>query len=216
MSPQPHGARDDLDLVRAWRRGDPQAGEALIERHAPFIWRFFRRKIDVDAEDLTQKTFLACLELQDRLRPDASFRAFALGVARNLWLRHRRALSRGREEERSAIEAVPLVTPSQVAALREEQKILLKAVRSLRLDLQIVVELFYWEELKVQEISDLLGVPPGTVKWRLSRARELLRERILGDNPAGVVECSTVTNFERWVRSLHEEVGIVGAALRES
>jgi RNA polymerase sigma-70 factor (ECF subfamily) len=202
------GKQSDFELLRAWSHGDTSAGNELIDRHGRMLLRFFRRKLDDHSEDLTQKTFATCLELHERLRPDASFRAFALGVARNILLQHRRATMRDQERVRHAPDPEPVTTPSQIATLRQEQRLLLKALRTLRLDLQIVIELHYWEELKVDEIAEVLEAPAGTVKWRLSRARKLLHARILEGNPTGEIERSTVTNFERWARSLRDEAGL--------
>lgn len=202
------GKPSDYELLRAWSDGDADAGNDLIDRHGRMVLRFFRRKLDDHAEDLTQKTFVTCLELHERLRPDASFRAFALGVARNLLLQHRRAFMREHNRSPYAPDPDPVTSPSQVAALREEQRLLLTALRTLRLDLQIVIELHYWEGLKVDEIAEVLEVPSGTVKWRLARARKLLHERIMSGNPNGAVERSTMTNFEKWARSLRDEAGL--------
>jgi RNA polymerase sigma-70 factor (ECF subfamily) len=65
--------------------------------------------------------------------------------------------------------------------VRGERKSLLVALRTLPLDLQIVVELYYWQEFKVAEIAAITDVAPGTVKSRLSRARDELLTAISRD-----------------------------------
>ena len=55
---------------------------------------------------------------------------------------------------------------------------MLAALNGLPLDLQIALELYYWEELSVVEVAAVLEVPEGTVKSRLHRARQLLREQL--------------------------------------
>ncbi len=88
--------------------------------------------------------------------------------------------------------------------MREEQKLLLSALRALPLDLQITVELHYWEHLTTAEVGQVLEVPPGTVKWRLSRARELLKAKIQELASSRALSESTVGNLEHWARSLQE------------
>ena len=74
----------DAAQLEAWRAGDQDAGEALIERHYASILRFFRTKAGEDADDLVQLTFLRCVEASERYRGDAGFRAFLFGIARNV------------------------------------------------------------------------------------------------------------------------------------
>lgn len=198
----------DPELLAAWRAGDARAGSTLVGRHFQSVYRFFRRKIDDPdlAKDLTQKTFLTCAENRDRLRDDLRFRAFVLGIARNILLRQLRSLGKAAERaQRLERDPTPTPTsPSQVAAMREEQKLLLSALRALPLDLQITVELHYWEHLTTAEVGQVLEVPPGTVKWRLSRARELLKAKIEQLASSRALSESTVGNLEHWARSLQE------------
>jgi RNA polymerase sigma-70 factor (ECF subfamily) len=194
----------DLELLEAWRGGDKVAGDALVERHFASVYRFFRRKLDVDtAKDLAQKTFLTGLEAERRIRDDLRFKAFVLGVARNILLQHLRAS--GRKAEREAAVPDPESTaesPSRVVALRQEQQILLAALQALPVDLQMTIELHYWEDLTTREIAEVLEVPAGTVKWRLSRARELLRERINEAVQEKDLRDSTLGRLDEWARSL--------------
>jgi RNA polymerase sigma-70 factor (ECF subfamily) len=67
-------------------------------------------------------------------------------------------------------------SPSRFAAERQEQAQVLDALHRLPLDLQITLELHYWEEMTVAEIAVVLEIPVGTVKSRLHRARDRLRE----------------------------------------
>lgn len=52
----------------------------------------------------------------------------------------------------------------------------MQALRTIPLDIQVTLELFYWEDMSVAELAQILEVPPGTVKSRLHRGRQLLRE----------------------------------------
>lgn len=176
----------------------------LVQRNFSVVFRFFTTKVTDGAEDLTQKTFLVALEHADRLRRDVSFRAFLLGVARNVLLHHWR--EQGRSGPGGGIPEADPGLPPDIVVEKEEQRILLKALRRIPLDYQIVIELYYWEEMGVAEVAAVLGVPSGTVKARLHRARGRLRRAIeaLAEDPA-VIE-STVGNLERWAASLRRSV----------
>ncbi|HWB82026.1 MAG TPA: sigma-70 family RNA polymerase sigma factor [Nannocystaceae bacterium] len=167
----------DAELLEAWRMGDGAAGQELFARHAASVMRFFRNKLDVDLEDLVQRTFLACVESRDRVRDGSSFRAYVLRIARNELVNHYVA------RQRAASRVDPLTTsildmgasPSVMVASDERDRALLTALRRLPLDLQTALELHYWEELSTSELAEVLGIPQGTVKTRLFRAREQLR-----------------------------------------
>ena len=59
---------EDLEALEAWQRGDRDAGERLMRRHYTSVLRFFELKATAAADDLTQRTFLACMEGRDRFR----------------------------------------------------------------------------------------------------------------------------------------------------
>jgi RNA polymerase sigma-70 factor (ECF subfamily) len=90
--------------------------------------------------------------------------------------------------------------------MRQEQRLLLRALRQLPIDVQITLQLFYWENLSRAEIARVLDVEINTVKSRLQRGKEALRERIVALDPAtGTV---TVRDFDRWAASLRDRFGL--------
>ena len=200
----------DLELLDAWRGGDDAAGEALFDRHFEAVYRFFCNKVGRDVDDLVQQTFLGCLEARERFRGESSFRTYVFAVARNQILRYREGRYHGKEGadfEDSRVADLD-ASPTQLVVDHEQQALLLRALRRLPLDLQIAVELFYWEDLKSADLSVVLDIPHGTVRSRLRRARELLREGVerLADDPE-LVE-STLGNFERWMSSVRRKVDV--------
>jgi RNA polymerase sigma-70 factor (ECF subfamily) len=193
---------DDYALLGAWRAGDRDAGDALVRRHFASVYRFFRAKLDEGAEDLVQRTFLGCVQALDRVDPDRSFRAYLFGIARNQLLLHLRERTSRRDlppPHTVSIADLAGPSPSGAAIRREEQRVLVRALRRIPIDFQIAVELHYWEDLGVDEIAGVLGVPSGTVKSRLSRAREQLGAR-LEDEAAG----ASSDDLEAWVRRLRD------------
>lgn len=196
----------DHELLQAWGEGDAAAGNQLVRRHFDSVARFFRGKVDEGAADLIQRTFLGCLEARHRIADVASFRAYLLGIARHQLMEHLR--KRHREEQRLRRMEISLhdlgETPTRAIAMREEQKVLLAALRRLPLGIQMALELSYWEQLSEKEIASVLDIPQGTVKSRLFRGREMLRTHIaeLAQSPA-LLE-STLAGLDRWARSLRD------------
>ncbi len=198
----------DFELLARWKDGDKAAGNELVDRHFSSVYRFFRSKIDADVEDLTQRTFLASLEGFDRIR-EGTFRAFLLGIARHLLFhQYRNKRTQAKLEDFMEISAEDLQgTPSQLRAMREEKKLLLKGLRTIPIDFQICVELHYWEGMGVADIATVLGVQPGTVKSRLFRARAMLRERIEAMHESDELIRSTVDDLDRWAGALQRDFG---------
>lgn len=195
---------DDLRLFRTWMTGDRDAGAALVERYYDAVVRFFRTKVGDHADDLVQRTFLLVSEAGDRYRAQASFRAFLYGVARNVFLEFLRACTRDRlqDPDFAVSSLIDLRTGISTRAARlEAQRLLIDCLQQLPVDLQLAVELFYWEGVTVAELAEIQGVPAGTIKSRLHRARHLLREALdrMDATPPEKTEVSAV--FEAWPAS---------------
>jgi RNA polymerase sigma-70 factor (ECF subfamily) len=198
----------DFELLQRWGDGDADAGDELVQRYVPVVHRFLFGKVERDLEDVAQRTFLACVEGRASFRRESSFKTFVIAVARRQLMLHFRKAFRGERAMRLESASVEELSGSmsQLAGFREELKLLQISLRRIPLDLQIALELHYWEEMPVAEIADVLGVPPGTVKSRLSRARDALRERILDADADEHLKRSTVHNLDQWARELRDEL----------
>ena len=197
----------DDELLESWRAGDQRAGRQLFERHYDALNRFFRNKASLsDAPDLVQRTFLACLESVESFRGDSSFRTWMFAVAyRQLCKHYRSRASEQAHLDFTSVTAMDLEpSPSRIVAQQREQQLLLLALRSIPFEMQVALELHYWEHMSDAEIARALEVPLGTMKSRIRRARQLLAERIaeLADSPQ-VLE-STLANLEDWAAQLRE------------
>jgi RNA polymerase sigma factor (sigma-70 family) len=199
---------DDRALLLAWGRGDRQAGAALIERNYDGIERFFSSKAGDRQNDLTQQTFLRCAEGAAGYRGESSARAFLFGIARNVLFEHIRGRVRdgGRPPDFDTSSVVDLM-PGVVTQIGQnaEQRQLILALQRLPLELQIVVELFYWEEFSIDELAECVKVPAGTIKSRLHRIRALLRESLEGLPPSDEPDGAR-TLLERWLLRVREHV----------
>ncbi|MEZ4454623.1 MAG: sigma-70 family RNA polymerase sigma factor [Nannocystaceae bacterium] len=206
----------DFDLLDAWRSGDRNAGNVLFERHFEAICRFFANKVNDNVDDLIQKTFLGCIEGRDRFRKQASFRTYLFAVAHNVLRAHFRDLRRlhtsqsGSDPDDPDFSTTSLddlaPSPSSVLAIHEEQRLLLEALRRIPLESQVVLELFYWEDMAASDLAQILGIPEGTARSRIRRARDLLNHRmhVLARSPS--LLRTTMGDFEHWVRSLREQL----------
>lgn len=197
-----------MEILAQWRAGDQEAGNVLVRRHFATVFRFFRGKIAGSVDDLTQRTFLACVEAADRFRGDSSFRAFVLGIARKTLLVHLRKQYRHERvfdpEAQSIHQALDDRAASAGGLLvgRQNEKLLLAALARIPVDFQIAVELFYWEEMPLKEIAEVLEIAPGTVKSRLGRARVMLRAQIEALATDSVIAEQTMSGLDHWARSL--------------
>jgi RNA polymerase sigma-70 factor (ECF subfamily) len=197
----------DAALLDAWCRGDDRAGEQLFDRHADAVARFFENKVGAGAEDLTQATFLRMIEGRARVRDGVAFRAFVLGIARNVLREHLRELGRGRQID-PEVECMAALSPgpSTLIGAREEHRLLIEGLRRLPIEAQILLELYYWEQLKSHEIAVVLDVAPSTIRGRLTKAREQLAARMaeLAASPEQLA--ATLQGLETWAAELQAQL----------
>lgn len=168
----------DFELLDAWARGDADAAHRLIKRHTGPLYRFFDHKVDGSIEDLVQETFVACVERVDQIRPDVGFRAYMFGVARHVLCARLRANYRQPGEldlEASSLREVG-PTPSELVGDVQEEKLLQEALRWLPVETQLLLELYYWQDLTARELADIHGVGEPAIRSRLRRAKDALRE----------------------------------------
>jgi len=176
----------DAELLRAWQTGDAVAGAALFDRYGPGLHRFFADKARDVADDLVQQTFAACVEALQSIETGGggkSFRAFVYTLARRRLIDHLRRFSqptRAFDPLTTSIAAMMTGASTRVGRQVRDEKVR-AALAEMPLDTQLTFELHYWHDLTVPETASALGVADGTVKARLSRGREKLRD-LLGDD----------------------------------
>jgi RNA polymerase sigma-70 factor (ECF subfamily) len=172
----------DDSLWQQSASGDGQAFAELYERHARTIYNYlFRRLADwSEAEDLTAVVFLeAFRRRKDVIVVEDKLLAWLYGIATNVLRNRRRALWRHRRLI-TQLEHEPRATVEPDAAARaqaaERMRAVLERVSRLPRAQQDVVALCVWSDLTYQEAAIALGVPAGTVRSRLARARAALAE----------------------------------------
>jgi RNA polymerase sigma-70 factor (ECF subfamily) len=204
--------RDDHDLLAAWISGDESAGTTLVRRHFESLARFFRGRAPGHHVDLMQRTWVGCVESRERVPREVPFKVYLMGIARRVLIHHfrehKRATVARPDDDRSAPSRE---SPSAALVMVDQEKLLLQALRRLPLDMQLTLELFYWEELSVDDVAAVLEIPPGTVKSRLHRAKGLLRDQIATLDPAPELARSTAADLDHWARSIRRFLGRGGS-----
>lgn len=191
-------------LVDAWRGGDRAAGDRLFVRHFSAVDRFFRNKTtSADIQDLVQRTFMACIERPQGFQGMSSFRTYLFGIAHNLLREHYRTATRARRHDGDELSVVEMgAGPSTILGAKQEQRLLLEALRSIPLESQVILELFYWEHLTGVQLGDVLGVPENTARSRLRRARAQVAEALKDLANSSALLASTLQDLDAWAQSL--------------
>lgn len=178
----------ESELVERAKRGDQDAYEELVGLHQRVALRaaYLVIRDASEAEDIVQDAFIKAYRALARFRRGAPFRPWLLKIvtneARNRW---QTAGRRADLATRAAAETVPRqsATPESVLLDSEQTAELLAAVDRLKENDQLVVACRYFLDLSEEETAEVLGCPRGTVKSRLSRALDRLRED-MGDEYA--------------------------------
>ena len=201
------GERQDAALLDAWREGDVDAGDELLKRHFVAVYRFFAANLTpsgrgADPEDLTQRTFEACIARRDRVETD--FRAYLFGVARRqLYLEWKQRQARGDVLSPSDVGVRDVRTsPSGAVARLEDQKLFLRALERLPLEFRAVLELFFWEDRPIASIADELGIAVGTVKSRLFRGKSMLGQALRELEAPDALRALAISRIEKRTRDV--------------
>ena len=178
-------ATDDAAVIRLSRR-EPEQFAILFRRHAGQIQRYVVRRLGADAaDDVVAETFLLAFRQRDRYDPARTdARPWLYGIATNLIGRHRRSeIRQYRALARTGIDPVTEPFTDQVDArvsATAAGRRLAAALARLPAGHRDILLLVAWGDLSYDEVAAALGIPVGTVRSRLSRARSKLR-RALGD-----------------------------------
>jgi RNA polymerase sigma factor (sigma-70 family) len=181
----PEGIADGVLLQRFVAHGDEAAFEALVRRHGP-------RVLDVclgvlhnshDADDVFQATFLVLARKANSIRKQDSLGSFLYGVAQRIARKVRTRAARRREREQQAAD-MPTPQTSDELDRQELRALLCAELEHVAEEYRSALVLFYLEGKSYSETARALRCPVGTVRSRLARGREALRQRLLGrDGP---------------------------------
>jgi len=179
--------------VRRAQAGDLEAFEQLFEQYQRGVYNLVFQMVrsESDAADLTQDVFLRAWKALPRLDAPEAFTSWLYRIAANLsrnWIRDNTRVRVdsldqpiGGDEEGGGREIADYSgDPGAAAQTRAMQETVRKAIEGLSEDHRMVVTLHHLEGLPVEEIARIMKCSTGTVKSRLSRARDHLRRKLTG------------------------------------
>jgi RNA polymerase sigma-70 factor (ECF subfamily) len=165
----------DEELMAQVRNGVGEMLGVLFERYQLPLFNFYLKLTGdrTGSEDLVQEVFFRMLKYRQSYRPETPFRAWMYQIARNARVDH---LRRRRPETSWEPEMSPAIVPADTAQQSQETALLHRALMRLQEEKREVLVLSRFQDLKYEEIAQLLGCETGTVKTRVHRALKELRE----------------------------------------
>jgi RNA polymerase sigma-70 factor, ECF subfamily len=181
VEPDSAGEPSDAALVYRAREGDREAFGRLYIRHSAIVYRFAYSMTGSGtlAEDVVQEVFLTLMRNIQRYSPErAALSTYLYGIARNV------SRARDRKDARFVdLDATRFVSSDEdpAAALVEGERLraLRAAIRELPIKFREVLVLCDLHEVDYAQTALILGIPVGTVRSRLSRARQQVQQHIL-------------------------------------
>jgi RNA polymerase sigma-70 factor (ECF subfamily) len=185
-------APSDLELVRLAQAGDTQAFGTLVERNRRAVFRAALAAVGspAEADDVAQDAFVAAYRKLSHFRGDAAFRTWVVSIAWRKALDRRKSVARwlkmtvtpqrfddqagdGMDELRSGWRS-----PEEHLASAELERTIRRLIATLPRKLRDALLLSGSDEYSYDQIGAILGIPVGTVKWRVSEARRLLKQKL--------------------------------------
>ncbi len=171
-------AQTDEQLMKRAASGSDRAFEELYNRHARRLQGFFARRLGDDADlaaDFTHDTFLRLYAARHTYHEGRCFRSWLYTIAYNLWKNHNRrphpqtlSIEEGGEEQSFELDIDDAILHD---ALRQ-------VLRSLPEPYAMLFSLHYEEELTIPQIAQITQLPEGTVKSRLHKAMNIIKQQL--------------------------------------
>ena len=178
----------ERDLLARLRARDERAFRQLVTEHRNAVYNLTYRMLGnrAEAEDVAQEVFITVFKTIDSFREEAKFSTWLYRVTVNHCKNRIKYLARRHDRKRDDIdEAGPAMTdpnpqhrPDHALSGMQTEKTLQEAVNSLDEEHRVLVVLRDIEDLSIEEICEITGLPDGTVKSRLHRARLALRKKL--------------------------------------
>jgi RNA polymerase sigma-70 factor (ECF subfamily) len=180
-------------LLRRLRERDERAFRELVDEHRDKVFNLTYRMLGnrAEAEDVAQEVFISVFKTIDTFREESKFSTWLYRVTVNhcknrikyLARRHDRdqdELDEAAEQEVAAAVTAPrpALRPDRALEGAQTEKMLQEAIGELDEDHRVLVVLRDVEDLSIEEICEITGLPDGTIKSRLHRARMALRKKI--------------------------------------
>jgi RNA polymerase sigma-70 factor (ECF subfamily) len=186
-------AEEDAALIRRARAGDQLAMDELVQRHYRNVFNLaFRLSNNYDdAQDIVSEAFIRVHNALPNFRGDASFSTWLHRIVKNVFLDERKkqrirthsSLEEMVELEDSSVSRqVEDPAPGPQAAVERDERstIIQQAVMTLPQNQRLMIGLYHFQHRSYEEIAEIMGLPIGTVKSRLNRARLALKNKLTG------------------------------------
>lgn len=184
-------------LVRKLKARNPDAFESLMQSYQGPIFNMLFRMIGnrEEAEDLAQEVFITVFKRIDTFRGESSLATWIYRIASNHCINRKKYLTRRRHYDKRSFDDVGdrdqlgdgragvserVPRPDEMAEGFQMERLIQEAISSLDEEQRLVVVLRDVQNLSYEEIGEITGLPPGTVKSRLHRARMALKEKLAG------------------------------------
>ncbi|BBO67957.1 RNA polymerase sigma subunit ECF family protein [Desulfosarcina alkanivorans] len=170
-----HSRQSDAHLVRLVSEGNERAFRELLHRHQDAVYGFARRMLgdSQEAEDVTQDTFLRLYRASSRYRPEASLRTFLFRIAKNICIDYHR---KKRPELMAQLpEIATEETPLDLLESAIEAGRLEKAIEALPANQRAALLLRHGEQMRYNQIAEVMELSVSAVESLLVRARRTLR-----------------------------------------
>ena len=183
----------DEDLMMKCRKGDMSAFELLVRRYQNPLINYIHRTVKDyhRAEDLSQETFLRVFKSASRYEPTASFKSWLYTIATNLCRNEVRNRSRRNTyyledlvEEGEDVYHTDMMRdtrhmPDVLLEKKEQRQIIRKALAQLPENQRVALTLVTYQDLRYEEVSEILGCSVGAVKALIHRARQKMKKLLI-------------------------------------
>ncbi|MBN8654685.1 MAG: RNA polymerase sigma factor [Anaerolineae bacterium] len=168
---------DDLDLIRRMQAGDDNAVRDLYAQYGQRLYAYALRLTNdpATAEDVTQNTLVTAWRTARTFRGEGRLIAWLLGIVHHTAMKVLRGDTRYLDDVAEEIVNEDQPSPEEQAQVRDERRWVRQGIQSLSPEHRAVLDLIFYQGLSLNEAAQVLNIPVGTVKSRLSYARDHLR-----------------------------------------
>ncbi len=172
-------SKADEDIIRRVLNGDRNAYALLVDKYKDRVFSLALRIVRNRelAEEIAQDAFVKAYVSLDKFRKEAGFSTWIYRITYNT------AVSETRKKKYKTYNTERIEQPEDVEKTEEEEKqyqLLERAVAALAPKDQLIITLYYFEKMKLEQISEITGLTVSNVKVKLFRIRQKLKEVIIG------------------------------------
>ncbi|MDY3537608.1 sigma-70 family RNA polymerase sigma factor [Riemerella anatipestifer] len=170
-----------LDLIEKAKNKDQKSQTKLINKFWVSVFSFVMKKVknEIEADEITVNVFSKVLSKIELYDPNFQFKTWVLTIAQNTIIDYWRKKSRDSEtpiEYMEEFRNTLAKSPEELMISEEEDKEIVKAIETLEANYQEIINLRFFEEKSIKEISDILNISVSNAKVRIMRAKKVLKE----------------------------------------